>query len=248
MARVSDSHSRRTSPRSSSSSPSCARRSSAVRRQAFVRERLLTLSFARPSLASSEGPRRQARQEKPQGHSPRHRRRSERRQHDPSRARRCRYLGSRRTPGGAVGGRRDQPVQVPQEAAAGAWHLELPTAEQAHPVLVCGILILTPRWLTSFARSFYKNITLYMTGFWVCGLLRAHRSAANSATLAVLIPKLLLRPSPRGIMDPYLLQRPVHRPPACRPRSLRPVRRRTHVGSLPGAVHAWPAEQVCGCY
>lgn len=47
--------------------------------------------------------------------------------------------------------------------------MELPAIEQAHPLLVSRLLASSIRSLKRSVRaySFYKNIALYMTGFWV---------------------------------------------------------------------------------
>lgn len=61
--------------------------------------------------------------------------------------------------------------------------------------------------------SFYKNITLYMTQFWVCcsdpAPLKMNRPPANA--IIVLLPKRLLGRSDFRVMDPVLLQRLLYR-------------------------------------
>lgn len=60
--------------------------------------------------------------------------------------------------------------------------------------------------------SFYKNITLYMTQFWVCCNFPPRFSCIRVLTsIPVLVPKRILRTSYLRILDLVILQRLLHR-------------------------------------
>lgn len=63
--------------------------------------------------------------------------------------------------------------------------------------------------------SFYKNITLYMTQFWVSSYALLF-GEMKSDLVAVFLPKRILRRSYLRILDPHLLQRDFHCPPSFR--------------------------------
>ena len=73
--------------------------------------------------------------------------------------------------------------------------------------------------------SFYKNITLYLTQFWVGASIPVEMFLTwHTDHLLVRVPKRLLRRSHLRVMDAVLLQRLLHRPPAACPRYSGPVR------------------------
>lgn len=91
--------------------------------------------------------------------------------------------------------------------------------------------------------SFYKNITLYMTQFWV-SISSSTSTIRHLLTRSVHIPKRLFRPGHLRVLDPHPLQRLLHRAAAPGAWHPRPV----HLGAaprpLPAAVPHGPAQRV----
>lgn len=85
--------------------------------------------------------------------------------------------------------------------------------------------------------SFYKNIALYMTQFWVSYALCSYGffQSANSLRL-VCFSKCLLRRSHLRIMDPLLLQRLFHGASSIRHGYFRPVHFSQTIGSVSSAL------------
>lgn len=96
----------------------------------------LIFALFRSSLSPSEGSCRQTRQEEPESNLARDRRRSQRREHDPSGSRRRRHFRSRRAASREICRRGHQSISLSQEAPARPRHLELSATEQAHSILV----------------------------------------------------------------------------------------------------------------
>ena len=94
--------------------------------------------------------------------------------------------------------------------------------------------------------SFYKNIALYMTQFWVCPRIsqKPLKQLLTRLIDAVHIPKRLFGTGHLRIVDAVLLQRLLHSVAAAGARHPGPV----HLGAPPGplstAVHDGPAEQL----
>lgn len=82
--------------------------------------------------------------------------------------------------------------------------------------------------------SFYKNVALYMTQFWVSALVSI--SCRLLTAILVCVPKFILRRSHLRILDVVALQRLLHRLSALRDGYLRPVHLRSTPRSLPPAL------------
>lgn len=70
--------------------------------------------------------------------------------------------------------------------------------------------------------SFYKNITMFMTQFWVCSH-RSHVHDCADGCDLVLLSECLLRPDYRGVMDSVILQCLLHRHATLRDGYLRSI-------------------------
>jgi phospholipid-transporting ATPase len=92
--------------------------------------------------------------------------------------------------------------------------------------------------------SFYKNITLYMTQFWVSDAMFCIFQSSSLTFAIVFLPKCLLRRSYLRIMDIVLLQRAFHCPPALRHGNLRPIRFRPVARPLSPTIPAGPEGRV----
>jgi hypothetical protein len=101
-------------------------------------------------------------------------------------------------------------------------------------------------------NSFYKNIALYMTGFWVSAEVPCPEPDRTADPFplpeTVRLFELVLGAGPRGELDSHVLQRCLYGATAFRPRHFRPVRRREDARPVSGAVQAGPAEQVCEAF
>lgn len=84
--------------------------------------------------------------------------------------------------------------------------------------------------------SFYKNIALYMTQFWVKSFVL---ECKRWLTVQVFLSKRLFWRSDLRILDPDLLQRPLHRPSPIRHGYFRPVHLRPAPRPLPATLPAW---------
>jgi phospholipid-transporting ATPase len=90
--------------------------------------------------------------------------------------------------------------------------------------------------------SFYKNIAMFMTQFWVSRISR--RRFGCGLTFAVLLPERLLRSNNLRILDLVTLQRRFHSPSALCHRSLRPIRLRSPPRPIPAAVPTRPERNI----
>lgn len=95
--------------------------------------------------------------------------------------------------------------------------------------------------------SFYKNIALYMTQFWVSPRVPQDLQCMTSSTyllFVVLFPKCLLRRGYLRILDSLLLQRFLHRPPPSGHGHLRSIHLRSPTRPLPTTLSARPTRRL----
>lgn len=86
--------------------------------------------------------------------------------------------------------------------------------------------------------SFYKNIALYMTQFWVCRVLAYFLTLTDNSRV-VFISKCLLWADYCRVVDSILLQRLLHCPSALRDGHLRPIHLSPPTRPLPPTLPAW---------
>lgn len=96
---------------------------------------------------------------------------------------------------------------------------------------------------TDLTDSFYKNIVLYMTQFWVCSHYVLYLLVRLMA-LPVLLLQQLLRPDRLRVLDTLVIQRRLHGAPAICNWCVRPVRVCQDPGPVSAAVYAWPTERI----
>ena len=90
--------------------------------------------------------------------------------------------------------------------------------------------------------SFYKNIAMFMTQFWVSTT--CCTNPGIMLTSPVLLPERFLRPSYLRILAPLLLQRLLHRPSSLRYGHLRPIHQRPPPGPLSPTLPARPKRHL----
>ena len=80
-----------------------------------------------------------------------------------------------------------------------------------------------------------------MTQFWVSDIIPPIYRTCYSLAPVFFLQRVLWADCVR-ILDTVILQRPIHRPPSTRHRSVRPVCVGKNSGSLPSVVHPWSKE------
>lgn len=98
--------------------------------------------------------------------------------------------------------------------------------------------------LTLLTDSFYKNIVLYMTQFWVSFLVKPFNGPALLTGLLVLLLQQLLWPNSLRVMDTIFLQCHLHRPPPTGHWCIRSICLCADFGQVSAAVHPRPEERV----
>jgi phospholipid-transporting ATPase len=91
--------------------------------------------------------------------------------------------------------------------------------------------------------SFYKNIALYMTQFWVSRISAFHVHVPTNLVI-VHLPERLLGPGHLRIVAALILQRLLHRPSPAGAGHPRPVHLRPPPGPVPAALHHGAAERL----
>lgn len=147
------------------------------------------------------------------------------------------FAGSSSSP---VGRYRDISIQIFAKAATGSWRLELPKAVKTDPMYVTREIMPGACSRIGVADSFYKNITLYMTQFWVSFSPRPLSLTSHTLQLrcvAVFFLQQLLRPNRIRVLDSVALQRCFHTLATLRYRHLRSIRVRAYIGQISTAIH-----------